>query len=429
MRIRSFACRLPGTMILVRAFFVLGALCWWTLGHARDDDARPSLKIEQITAGPKHHFFGYIGHVRTIPWNESGRFIALLRTTFQDRMPRAGDAADIVLLDAHDGYKARAVDQTRAWNPQQGTMLYWNPRAAETQFFFNDRDPTTNRVFCVLYDIETGRRIREFRFEDTPVGNSGVAQEGGRFAAINYGRMARLRPVTGYPEAYDWTVGKNHPEDDGVFLVDVGTGKKRLLVSFKAIRDALVARDPKVDEKPLFINHTLWSRDGKHLFFFARGDFSKRSSRLNVPFVVRPDGSGLKPLRDHFGGHPEWDEGARMIGRRAEFQAIYDVELERFVDTLGGPSVFPKPEGDIALSPDGSWFVNGFGKDGKNYYVFYRRADRLSVRSLGIDKGRWSGELRLDPAPCWNRDGTQVAVPGIAADGTRQTFLITLRRD
>ena len=27
--------------------------------------------IEQLTFGPRHHFFGYIGHASTIPWNAS----------------------------------------------------------------------------------------------------------------------------------------------------------------------------------------------------------------------------------------------------------------------------------------------------------------------------------------------------------------------
>src|SRR5262249_19148239 len=82
--------------------------------------------IEQITFGPRHHFFGYFGHARTIPWNASGRYIVALRTAFQDRMPAPGEAAEIVLLDARDGYAPRVVDRTRAWNFQQGTMLYWN---------------------------------------------------------------------------------------------------------------------------------------------------------------------------------------------------------------------------------------------------------------------------------------------------------------
>ena len=106
-------------------------------------------------------------------------------------------------------------------------MFYWNPDAPETQFFFNDRDPETNRVFCVLYDIEQDRRIREYVFEDTPIGNGGLNQKGGSFAAINYGRLDRLRPVTGYPDAYDWTGETLHPENDGVFVVDVTSGTKK----------------------------------------------------------------------------------------------------------------------------------------------------------------------------------------------------------
>ncbi len=85
-------------------------------------------QIEQITNGPLCHFFGYIGHVRTIPWNASGRYIVGLQTSFQERMPLAGEAADIVLIDTHDQFAIRVIDQTRAWNFQQGTMLCWNPQ-------------------------------------------------------------------------------------------------------------------------------------------------------------------------------------------------------------------------------------------------------------------------------------------------------------
>lgn len=408
---------------------LVGALCLCSAAPGLEDEresAAPSVRIDQITKGPSHHFFGYIGHVRTIPWNLSERYILALRTTFQDRMPLADDAADIVLLDAGRNYEARVVDRTRAWNPQQGTMFYWNPRAAESQFLFNDRDPETGKVFCVLYDIEKRARVREYRYDDTPVGNGGVEQRGSRFAAINYGRNARLRPVTGYPEAHDWTAGRAHPEDDGVFVVDIETGEKRLIASFRQIRDALRETRPDVQGIPLFINHTLWSRDGERIFFFARGNFSNPATRLDVPFIVRPDGSGLTPLRDHFGGHPEWDEGTRMIGRLGDFQALYDVERQEFAGTIGTPSLLPKPEGDIALSPDRGWLVNGFSESGRNHYSFYRRSDGAHVRSTGIDKGPWTGDLRLDPAPCWNRTGTEVVVPGIAADGTRQMFLLTL---
>src|SRR5262245_27451393 len=216
---------------MVAGLFITGAS---TLALA----VEPILEVRQLTRGPQHHFFGYIGHVQNIPWNQGGRYIVCLRTPVRDHLPDASEPADIVLLDTQNDYQARAVAQCRAWNPQQGTMLYWNPQAQETQFFFNDRDPQTNKVFCVLYDISrgaNGERIREYRFNDSPVGNGGVAQRGGKFLAINYGRMGRLRRVTGYAGAFDWTGDTIHPADDGVFLVDVTSGEGKLLASFQRL--------------------------------------------------------------------------------------------------------------------------------------------------------------------------------------------------
>ncbi|MEO8028801.1 MAG: hypothetical protein ABI823_20135, partial [Bryobacteraceae bacterium] len=101
--------------------------------------AKWSVDIEQLTFGPKHHYFGYIGHVGNTPWNGNNRYLCLLRTTFQDRMPGPADVADVVLVDTRHKNEILAIDQCRAWNPQQGTMFYWNPRVPDSQFFFNDR--------------------------------------------------------------------------------------------------------------------------------------------------------------------------------------------------------------------------------------------------------------------------------------------------
>ena len=124
---------------LVRTFGVLLALS----GSVRAEEF--TLTVRQLTHGPHHHFFGYIGQSLTTPWNASGRYILSLRTTFHDRMPNADDAADIVLVDTQNDYRVRPIEKSRAWNFQQGTMFYWNPKQPETQFFFNDCDPDTNR--------------------------------------------------------------------------------------------------------------------------------------------------------------------------------------------------------------------------------------------------------------------------------------------
>lgn len=402
--------------------------------QAQTDTQPLTTEVRQITSGPEHHFFGYIGHVRTIPWNSSGRYIVALQTSFQDRMPAPGEPARIVLIDTHNNFSVRIADQTRAWNFQQGTMLYWNPEAPETQFFFNDRDPETNQLFCVLFDIsagEHGQRIAEFRFADTPAGNSGVAQQGGRFLAINYGRLARLRPVTGYPGAADWTAGRtDHPADDGIFLVSTTTKQKQLLVSYRQLADIIRSSHPDVDRKELFINHTLWSRDDSRIYFFVRGDFEVRGGRIDVPFVMNSDGSELRPLNRHIGGHPEWESGNLMIGRREKDQILFDVDRQEIVGTLGTQDIFPDPNGDVALSPDGTWFVNGHSMKGHNYFTFLRRIDGQWIRSPGMNKGGFhAGELRIDPSPCWNRDGSQILTCAVDAEKTRQLFVISMRKN
>jgi hypothetical protein len=418
-------------MVSVKALIAFMVTAWLAPGFAHGSDF--SLEVRQITFGPQNHLFGYIGHVQNIPWNGSGRFVLALRTTFQDRMPGPEDAADVVLIDTHNNGSVRVVDECRGWNPQQGTMFYWNPKAPETQFFFNDRDRTTGKVFCVLFDISEGShgsRQREYRYDDTPVGNSGVAQNGGYFLAINYARMARLRPVTGYKGTFDWTIDVPYPGDDGVFKIEVASGKKELLVSFQQIADALRAREPGADIRPLFINHTLWNREDDRVFFFARAGWTAGGPRINTPFTIRPDGRQLVPLKHHIGGHPEWDFGQRMIGRLGPRQIIFDVDRQLVIGGLGSPDIFPSPEGDIALSPNGKWFVNGhMDRDaGKNYYTVYRRHDGAYVRSTGFEIGHWtSGDLRQDPSPCWNRKSDQILVPSLAEDGSRQLFVIQIQ--
>jgi len=416
-----------------RAVVVLIGSVLAATGMANETSEQGRISVKQITFGPNHHFFGYIGQSRTIPWSGDGRYILTLQTTFQDRMPGKGDAANVCVIDTRDNYRVIVLDTSEGWNPQQGTMFYWNPEHPETQFFFNDRDRETGKVFTVLYDLNERRRIREYRFDGRPVANGGIAQNGGYFTAINYARMARLRPVTGYKDAWDWTEGVLAPEDDGIFRVDIRTGERTLIVSFAQLKAMLVGVDPGLEERDMFINHTLNNRNNDLIYFYCRADFEgDREKRLNVPFTVRPDGTGLTRHDVFIGGHPEWEFGSRIIGDHMiggqRMQVVYDVALRRITEIWGGSDVFPNPGGDISLAPDGRWFVNGYkhGESDMRYTFLHRPSGRI-LHAPPLSLGEWrTGDLRVDPAPSWNRTGTQVLSPGIAPDGTRQIFIFTI---
>lgn len=399
------------------------------------------LKIEQLTSGPKHHFFGYIGQCQTIPWNATGQYVLGMEIDTITRLPKPEEAATIVIVDTYDNNKIIPLDKTYAWNPQQGTMFYWNPNAPETQFFFNDRDLESGKVFTVIYDIEERKRVREYRYDDTPIGNGGVAADGSAWLGLNYGRMARLRLVTGYPEAYDFSKDEIAPDNDGIFIVDIETGKKRLLVSFAQIAEKIKDTDPNL-HTGLFINHSLWNRNSDMVYFFARAgwDWKRKSGKnVNVPFTINADGTGLTAHTQFVGGHPEWDSGNVIIGSAKDEtgetrQVRYDVVKKEIVEYMGNPEIFPEPEGDVSLSPDGNWFANGYEshEKQKNFYTILRRSDGVFAMSPGVSnggftsKGPYGSNVRIDAAPRWNRTNDAILVPGIDNNATRQMFVIKI---
>ena len=244
---------------------------------------------------------------------------------------------------------------------------------------------------------------------------------------INYGRLARLRLVTGYPDALDWSKTEVAPENDGIFKIDISSGEKELLVSYRQMEDEIKKYDKDFNNTGLFINHTLLNREANRLYFFARAGWAEgdiKANRTNVAFSVHLDGSNLTRHEQHIGGHPEWGEGSLLIGREGKNQIFYDVDTKKVVKQLGTPEIFPNPEGDISLSPDGNWFANGYKKGSENVYTVYCLSDDQHVKSEGVYKGDFSGDIRIDPAPRWNRTSDAILVPGIDENNTRQMFLI-----
>lgn len=399
--------------------------------EAQDEAKGFELEIEQLTSGAKHHFFGYIGQCQTIPWNATGRYILGMEIDTISRMPYPDEAALIFIIDTKDNNKMIVLDSTYAWNPQQGTMYYWNPNAPETQFFFNDRDLETGKVYTVVYDVEERKRVKDYRFEDTPIGNGGVAADGSAWLGLNYGRMARLRFVTGYPGATDFSKDEVAPDNDGIFIVDIETGEKRLLVSFAQMAEKIKETDPNL-HTGLFINHSLWNRNSDMVYFFARAGWDgKRTSgkRVNVPFSIKSDGTELTAHSQFVGGHPEWDVENVIIGSAPDDQGDirqvrYDIEKKEIIGYLGNPEMFPDPEGDISLSPNGDMFANGWVNGTMNSYTILRRSDGAYATTEGLSRGKYSGDIRIDPAPRWNRTNDAILVPGLDDNGTRQIFMI-----
>jgi hypothetical protein len=367
----------------------------------------------------------------TIPWNASGRYIIGLEADFYERMPEPGEFARIILIDTQDNNRCTVMDSTLAWNFQQGTMLYWNPENPETQFFFNDLDPNTQVVFTVLYDIDKRCRIKEYRCENPFIANGGVSPKGRWFAGINYVKAGWARKVISYADARDWIIkgDTTNPDNDGLFRIDIATGESKLLVSYSEL-----ARFLKVENAqtyPLYVHHTLWNRDGDRIFFVVRGAETINGEKYypNAACVISADGTGLK--RVPFTSHPEWGTGKNLVLARNYGYNLYDVDQERIVGSFGNKNIFPNTDSDHALSPDATFFVGSHKiNDELCIYTFLRLSDSAFIRSSPINQPKMEdSDVRIDPAPLWNRTSDAILVPGVAANGTRQLFEIKLLKN
>jgi len=422
-----------GTRVAILAGLLWAAtLAFPTAGQDAHTALPSSYRIEQLTTGPRHHFYGYQGHAGNTPFNASGTHVVLLETDFQDRQARKTDVAEIVLVDLATNNKT-TLAQTWAWNFQQGTMMYWNPLAPDEEIIFNDRDAITDKVKTVLFNVKTKRRVKEWFFPSTPFGNSGVAQKGGKFLGINYGRLGRLRTITGYPGAYDWTFGVKCPANDGIWLVNAATGTEKLLFSFEQLRDLFVAQTPDIAKYDLFINHTLWNRDDTRFLAAVRW-FDSEHRLKGVWFTCKPDGTDVLPFKTDV-GHPDWVGGTNLM---TGLGVVYETRTTTLAETVD--KAFFRQDGDLSISRGLNWLVSNEYKrnpDKKTQDVrvfIYSRAAKAGIRfpwySRGVhfwnNKEDYRDENRIDVSPCWNRDATKIYFFALAEDGTRQAFVVHL---
>jgi hypothetical protein len=390
-----------------------------------------SVSVRQVTSGTKNHFFGYIGHAMTIPWNAGGRYIVAMETDFRERMPEPGEFARIILIDTRNKNRHTVIDSTLAWNFQQGTMLYWNPENPETQFFFNDLDPNKRIVFTVLYDIGERRRIKEYRTENPFIANGGVSPKGKWFAGINYVKASRRRKVISYADARNWIVRDDtaNPNNDGLFRIDIATGEGKLLVSYHELAGFLKLEH--AGTYPLYVHHTLWNRDGDRIFFVVRGPETINGKKYypNTACLIRADGTGLKHVP--FTSHREWGPGKNLVLAGNNGYDLYDVDQSKVVGTFGSKAIFPTPGSDNVMSPDAAFYVGSHKPNEDScIYTFFRLSDGAFMRSPPINQPEMQdSDIRIDPAPRWNRTSDAILVPGIADNGTRQLFEIRLVKD
>jgi hypothetical protein len=391
--------------------------------------------------GNIHRFFD------TSPISPSGRYLATFRLPFEDRLPRPGEAGEIVLTDLETA-EERTVAETCGWEPQMGANLQW--LGSEDLLIYNDVDRQTWRPHAVVLDPITGesRRLDGCVYQASP---------DGRFAA-----SARMSTMRRTQAGYGLVIPDEHcpingylPDDDGLYLTDTQTGKCELLVS---IRQCFEEATPPIDVSE-FKNwqfygfHTKWSPQGDRLIFTVRWFEGLGKSCFNVlhqggamkynVFTLRPDGTEIHNAVPY----TEWDKGGHHInffpdGTKLSMTLGFDemdhmkfvqvgidgTHLSKILDTVPG-------SGHPTLHPDGQHILTdtyvseplAFG-DGTTplRWIDRKQGTEQAIVRIRTDSPHRDA-LRVDPHPAWDSTWQYVAFNAFV-DGTRRVYLADMRR-
>ncbi|MFN0101068.1 MAG: hypothetical protein ACKV2U_03140 [Bryobacteraceae bacterium] len=386
--------------------------------------AAPSAKIQTLTSGPTHHFFGYYA---VSPWNRAGDKMICLESTFQNRMPRPNEPAVIVEVNPTTG-ATKPIAETRAWNLQQGCMLNWSPTDPDA-ILYNDAEAC--EIVSVAHNLKTNKRRTYQRAIES------VAPNGRYASCVTYGRLARLRPVVGYAAAKDPNPTENHPGNDGVHILDLNTGKSRLAVSLRQVYEALAPSHPEIKDKALFIQHTVINPAGNRFFFLART--IETGSLTSAMFTARLDGGELRESVPYGRGvsHFAWRGPCEIM---ATFRVEGKVRHVLFKDTdkpdyqIVGPE-FLDADGHCSFSPDLQLLVT-------DRNIPDISAKRLLLYHLGRKEGAVLGsfpmktpsgenyitiDLRCDLHPRWKATGDRICFDALdTRTWTRQLHVATL---
>lgn len=397
------------------------------LGRSVRAEAGPGLPpVRTITAGPKHHWFGYYDKLQ---FDAAGRRVLGMEVDFEHRSPRLGDEIGVGFADLGDGDAAGVprwveVGRSRAWGWQQGCMLQWRPGSAD-EILWNDR--ADDRFVCQVLNLATGAR------RTLPLPVYTVAPDGRTAFTIDFGRLQTMRPGYGYAAAPPPGGYPPAPDDSGIWRLDLDTGHHELVVSVAEIT-AFEPQESFAGANHWF-NHLLVNPDSTRLEFLHRWshpgrDFATRMLTMNV------DGTGRHVL--DAGGHTShfiWRDPrhilawAKPVGRGFGFWLFRDQtrELQRVGEAampenghctyllrheLAGPDGQPTPR----------WILNDTYPDKQRLqhpYLYDLATDRRLPLGAFETPPAYTGEWRCDTHPRSSRDGMMVCIDSPVGDSAR----------
>ena len=228
------------------------------------------------------------------------------RLSFDLRMPLAGETEEVGYLDFNsDGLMGdfHSLGMTSAWNYHKGCRLQW---LDARNVIYNTADE--GKLISVITDIESG--------EQRTIGYAidSVSHDAKFATSFSYDRLEHCMSGYGYPYSDDSFLALDSPDETGLFVVDLNTGTRELLVSLANLANSI----PEDYRKGYmhYVTHTEFSPDDRYISFLHRwrlrsGTDLKRWTRIMV--YDRTNGQLTELPTQLSGSHCVWNSKNQII--------------------------------------------------------------------------------------------------------------------
>lgn len=374
------------------------------------------LPAKAVTKGPNHHWFGYYDKC---PWDRTGSYILAMESDFADRQPTDHDRITLGYVDSLNDNRFVPFDTTLAWSWQQGTMLQWL-----------GNDVIYNSVKDGAY-VATIRSLRPGPVRTLPRPIYAVSPDGTQAVTLDFARLHRLRPGYGYAAIQETHADEPAPKDLGIWHLNLATGKDTLIVSLAQL--AANQPDDRFPTAEHWVNHLQFNPGGTRFVFLHRWKRSVDKSWHTRIYTAKPDGSDLKLLHDSgMISHFDWRDDTTLLAwaklKRGEARNAF-----LLLDVNGKPPeiVFESEtvDGHCSYSPDRKWVLNDTYPDkDRNQHLMLMNVKTGRRHSLNkfVSPKQYTGPVRCDLHPRWNRDGTKVCFDG-CHDDQRQVYVVDVK--
>ncbi len=386
-------------------------------GQAPKAEAPVPVPARAVTKGPKHHFFGYYDKT---PWNSTGRYLLVNQADFCDRQPKPGEKLVVGMVDLKEKDKFYHLDETAAWSWQQGCMLQWLGSAADWTAVYNAE--VDGRPGAVVHDIH-GQKTRTL-----PLPVYALSPDGKQAVTLDFARLHRLRPGYGYASYKERFADDPAPKKLGVWWMDVATGKNELVINLKQL--AALKPDDRFKGAEHWVNHLVFNPGGTRFVFLHRWKRPDDKTWQTRVLTAKPDGTDLRlHLDTGMASHFDWRDDHTLLFWAKHPKAgnkFFTIDVRSDETALVGDGVLTQ-DGHCSYSPDRKWILNDTYPDSKERMQALMLLKVATGRRYDLNRfhspKEFTGPVRCDLHPRWNRDGTQVCIDG-CHDPQRQVYVL-----